>query len=143
MTKAILKNHRQSPRKVRLVTDSIKGKKVEDAIVNLSVMPKRAADPILKLLNSAIANAKNNSVDTTGFVIKDITVNEGVTLKRFRPKWRGTAHPIRKRSSHIKIEIGTKEEKAKKAEKKAIKKTTVKTTKKAVTKKTVKKETKK
>jgi large subunit ribosomal protein L22 len=104
MTKASLKNHRQSPRKVRLVVDAVRGKKADDAIIALSVMPKKAANPIMKLIKSAAANAKNNDgIDPSELVIKEISVDEGVTLKRWRPKARGTAHPIRKRSSHVKV----------------------------------------
>lgn len=110
MTKALLKNHRQSPQKVRLVADAVRGKKVFDALTTLSVMPKRAATPVMKLIESAVANAKNNDkVDASELIIKEISVDDGVTLKRWRPKWRGTAHPIRKRSSNVKVVLGTEE----------------------------------
>lgn len=108
MTKAFLKNHRQSPRKVRLVADAVRGKKVEDAIITLSVMPKRAAEPMLKLIKSAAANAKNNDgLEISSLVIKEISVDDGLTMKRWRPKARGTAHPIRKRSSHVRVTLAT------------------------------------
>lgn len=109
MTKALLKNYRQSARKVRLVVDSVKGKKVQDALNQLQFMPKRAAGPVKKVIESALANAKDNSIDTDNLIIKKITVDEGVTLKRWMPKWRGTAHPIRKRTSHITVILGTTE----------------------------------
>ena len=154
MTKAILKNHRQSPRKVRLVADAIRGKKVETALIDLQFMSKKAADPVRKVLESAIANAKNIGVDAKNLIVKEITVDEGVTLKRWRPKWRGTAHPIRKRTSHVKIVLGTKDDKKQvvseektekveevKEEKKTAKKVAKKTAKK-VTKKVSKKVTK-
>jgi large subunit ribosomal protein L22 len=111
MTKALLKNYRQSPRKVRLIADAIRGKKVDVAITELSFMAKRGAEPVKKVLESAIANAKNAGIDTKNLFVKEITVDEGVTLKRWRPKWRGTAHPIRKRTSHVKIVLGTKDDK--------------------------------
>ena len=111
MTKAILKNYRQSPRKVRLIADAIRGKKVDVALTELQFMPKRAADPVKKVLESAIANAKSNSISAASLFVKEVTVDEGVTLKRWRPKWRGTAHPIRKRTSHIKIVLGSKDDK--------------------------------
>jgi large subunit ribosomal protein L22 len=107
MTKALVKNYRQSPRKVRLVADVVRGKKVDVALTELSFMPKRAADPVRKVVESALANAKDNSVATDNLIVKEITVDEGVTLKRWRPKARGTAHPIRKRTSHIKVVLGT------------------------------------
>lgn len=113
MTQALLKNYRQSPRKVRLIADAIRGKKVDNAVTELSFMPKRAADPVKKLLESAIANAKNAGISSNVLIVKEISVNEGVTLKRWMPKWRGTAHPIRKRTSHIKIVLGTKDGKEK------------------------------
>lgn len=111
MTKALLKNYRQSPRKVRLIADAIRGKKVEDALTELQFMSKKGADPVKKVLESALANAKNSGIDTKGLIVKEISVDEGVTLKRWMPKWRGTAHPIRKRTSHIKIILGTKDDK--------------------------------
>lgn len=111
MTKALLKNYRQSPRKVRLITDAIKGKKVNDALNTLQFMAKRGALPIRKVLESAIANAKNNNISVENLFVKEITVDEGVTLKRWMPKWRGTAHPIRKRTSHVRIVLGTKDDK--------------------------------
>jgi large subunit ribosomal protein L22 len=104
MITATLKNYRQSPRKVRLVADEVRGKKVGDALIQLSFIPNRAALPIKKLVESAIANAKHNyDVDVNGLFIKSITVDSGFTMKRWIPKWRGTAHPIRKKASHIKI----------------------------------------
>lgn len=108
MSKALLKNYRQSPRKVRLVADAIRGKKISVATTELSFMSKRAAEPVKKVLESAIANAKNSGISLNDLIVKEVAVDEGVTLKRWRPKWRGTAHPIRKRCSHIKIVLGTK-----------------------------------
>lgn len=95
---------RMSPRKVRLVVDAIRGMKVNEARAQLMYMNKLAAQPVLKLLNSAIANAQNNhqlSADT--LVIKSIAVDEGPTLKRWMPRAFGRATTIRKRMSHISI----------------------------------------
>jgi large subunit ribosomal protein L22 len=150
MTKAILKNYRQSPRKVRLIADAIRGKKVDVALTELQFMAKKAADPVKKVLESAVANAKNIGLDTKSLIIKEVTVDEGVTLKRWRPKWRGTAHPIRKRTSHVKIVLGTKddkkqvvsEEKTEKAEEVKEEKKPTKKVAKKVTKKSAKKVTK-
>jgi large subunit ribosomal protein L22 len=108
MTKAILKNYRQSSRKVRLVADAVRGKSVEEAILNLRFMTKRASDPIKKVIESALANAKNNSVPTEGLIIKEISVNGGVTLKRWMPRARGSASAIKKRTSHISVVLGHK-----------------------------------
>jgi large subunit ribosomal protein L22 len=106
MATAFLKNYRQSPRKVRLVADTVRGKKIKEAQIVLSFMPKRAADPILKLLNSAIANAKVSGENIDTLVVKEISVQKGIVAHRWMPKWRGMAHPIKKRSSHVKIVLG-------------------------------------
>ena len=107
--KAILKNYRQSAQKVRLVVDEIRGKKASDALTILTFMPKRAAGQIKKVLESAIANAKeNNGKEIESLFIKEVRVDEGLTMKRFRPRARGSAFPIRKRTSHIQITLGEK-----------------------------------
>ncbi|MGB8815998.1 MAG: 50S ribosomal protein L22 [Minisyncoccia bacterium] len=106
MITAKLNDYRQSPRKVRLLANLIKGKKVEDAKNTLEFTVKRASKPILDLLDSAIANAKNNfSLEKDILFIKKITVDEGVVLKRRMPRARGMAYPIKKRNSHIFIEL--------------------------------------
>jgi len=107
--KAFLKNYRQSPRKVRLVTELVKGKSVKQALVELSFLPKRAVLPIKKLIESAVANAKNNQkVNVDNLIISNITVDKGIVLKRRMPRARGMATPINKRSSHIKVELKEK-----------------------------------
>ena len=106
MATAFLKNYRQSPRKVRLVADVVRGKKIKDAQVTLDFMPKRAALPIKKLLDSAIANAKVNGESLDTLVVKEISVQKGIVAHRWMPKWRGMAHAIKKRSSHVKIVLG-------------------------------------
>ena len=111
--KAHLKSYRQSPRKVRLVVDLVRGKKVEEAMTVLSFMPKRAALPIKKLVASAIANAKNLSMSTENLFIKTISVDEAPTLYRRRPRSRGMSNPIRKRSSHVSVTVAPKVAKAK------------------------------
>ncbi len=115
--KAFLKNYRQSPRKVRLVTDLIKGKRVADAFLHLSSLPKRASGPITKLLSSAVANAKNAGVSTDNLFITSVTVNEGIVLKRSMPRARGSASRINKRTSHIMLSLGEKDIVAKDAKK--------------------------
>ncbi|MBD3208333.1 MAG: 50S ribosomal protein L22 [Candidatus Nealsonbacteria bacterium] len=101
---------RIAPRKVRLVADLIRGKKVEEAQVVLNFVRKRAALPILKLLNQAVANAKNEfvNIEEGDLYIAKIMVNEGPTLKRVFPRSRGRADLIQKRTSHIILELGSK-----------------------------------
>jgi large subunit ribosomal protein L22 len=107
--RAELKNYRQSPRKVRLVADLIKGKSVAEAILQLQYLTKRASNPISKLVQSAAANAQNNfKVAPEGLYIKSLTVDKGVVMKRFRPRSRGMANPVHKHSSHVVIELSQK-----------------------------------
>ena len=111
---ATLKNYRQSPRKVRLVADSIRGKEVNRALTLLSTGGKRANGFIKKLVASAVANAKTSAGgDKNNLIIKDIQVNEGIVFKRYRPRARGRAAPIRKKTSHISIAL---EEQSKKSQ---------------------------
>ncbi len=104
--KAQLNNYRQSPRKVRLVADAVRGKKIEDAIRVLSFIPKRSALPLRKLLASALANAKDLALPAGDLVVKEITVNAGATLSRRRSRSRGMANPIRKRTSRVSVTLG-------------------------------------
>lgn len=112
---AQLNNHRQSPRKVRLVASLIRGKTIDDAKNKLGFVTKRAVSPIHKLLNSAIANAKSIGVPTENLVVKSISVDGGKILYRRRPVSRGSAHPIHKRTSHIKIVLAEGSLKTKKS----------------------------
>lgn len=101
---ATSKNLRISQKKMELVSRNFRGKKAEEAYASLRFVPKKAATPLAKVLKSAISNAKNNfEMDTEKLVIKDITVGQGPTLKRFRPVSRGRAHSILKRTSHVKV----------------------------------------
>ncbi|MDP3763060.1 MAG: 50S ribosomal protein L22 [bacterium] len=106
--KAQLSNYRQSPRRVRLVADAVRGKRIEDAITTLSFIPKRAALPLQKLLASALANAKNLSLPIENLIIKEIKVDAGSTLHRRRPRSKGMANPIRKRTSHVSVTLAPK-----------------------------------
>lgn len=99
---------RQSPRKIRLVADSIRGKKVEEALVHLNFLSKRGADPIQKLLKSAIANAQGKAPVESLFV-KKISVDKGPILYRRRFRARGRVMPVRKRTSHVVLELGSKQ----------------------------------
>jgi len=102
---AKLKTYRQSPRKVRLVAKAIRGKRVSEALAMLSFTAKRPADPLHKLISSAVANAKGLSMPIENLVIKELKVDEGATLYRRRPRSRGMANPIRKRTSHVTITL--------------------------------------
>jgi len=160
--KAKLNNLRISPRKVRLVIDLIRGLDVSDAKLQLNFLVKRSSRPILKLLDSVIANAKNNfELDESNLYISEIFASEGPTLKRIRPRAMGRAFHIMKRTSHITIILeerveskektektkASKKEKAKKTESKSgkeePKKKAEKTTESKIIKKSAKKEEKK
>ncbi len=106
--KAILKNYRQSPRKVRLIADLVRGKKVSEALAVLKFAEKRAAEPFAKVIQSAQANAIQAGADADKLFIKKVTVDQAATLKRFRARARGSASRINKRSSHIAVELGVK-----------------------------------
>ena len=96
-------------RKARLVIDLIRGKKVADALGILKFTPRKGAYLIEKVLNSAIANAENNfDLDVEDLYVSEAYVNEGPTLKRFRPRAKGSASPINKRTSHITIVVSAK-----------------------------------
>jgi large subunit ribosomal protein L22 len=106
--KAYLKNYRQSPRKVRLVADLIRGKSIADAHNALAFLPKRAAGMFQKLLASAVANAENNFKTSIELLrVTAVSVTKGPTLKRIRPVSRGRAHRINKRTSIVTIDLGT------------------------------------
>jgi len=105
--KASTTHIRISPRKVRMVVDTVRGKSVSQALSILDFTRKKAARPVQKLLKSAVANAaENNGIsDVDALVIDRIMVDEGPTLKRYMPRARGRATPIRKRTSHIRITL--------------------------------------
>ena len=108
--KATLRFLRVSARKTRLVTDLVLGKSVEDAVFTLSVTRRAASEPVRKLIQSAMANAENNNegIDSDSLYVKEIYVNEGPTLKRFRPRAMGRATRINKRTSHVTCVLGVK-----------------------------------
>jgi len=131
--KAFLKNYRQSPRKVRLVAELIKSKRVAEAIVILDTLPKRASGPVEKLLASAVANAKQAGVSVENLFVENVTVNKGIVLKRSMPRARGSASRINKRTSHVMltlvekgIEAKKKTKKVEKVEKKVVKSKSIK-----------------
>ena len=105
--KASLNNLRMSPRKLRLAADMIRKLPITKALDQLKFMNKKAAEPVEKLLKSAIANAVNNfDLDKDNLCIKTITVDEGSSLRRWAPKAHGRATIIRKRSAHVTIVLG-------------------------------------
>ncbi len=102
--KAEAKNIKISPRKVRLVADSIRDKHLDQALASLTVLNKRASDPIRKTLESAIANAINNFQASRGdLTIKEIMIGEGIMYKRYHYAARGRVRPYLKRTSHIRV----------------------------------------
>ncbi|WP_027108755.1 50S ribosomal protein L22 [Lacticigenium naphthae] len=102
---------RIAPRKTRLVVDLIRGKKVGEAISILRFTTRGATEAVEKVLMSAIANAEHNyDMDIEELVVSEAYVNEGPTLKRFRPRAKGSASPINKRTSHITIVVTEKKE---------------------------------
>ena len=102
--KATAKTVRIPARKARLVIDLIRGKSVAEALGILKFTPRSGAFLVEKVLKSAIANAENNNgLSAANLKIKSAIVNQGVAFRRFRPVARGSAHPIRKRTSHISI----------------------------------------
>lgn len=104
MITASLQNYRISPRKVRVVADMIRGKQVDQAKIILDNANKKARHPISALIDSAVANASHNfKIDKAGLVVKEIRVDKGYTLKRSMPMSRGSAFPIKKRTSHVSI----------------------------------------
>jgi len=106
--KAILKNYRQSPRKVRLVVDVVRGKSVNEALALLQFVEKRAADPVAKVIKSAAANAAQAGKDVSKLKITSVAVDKGTILKRMMPRARGSASRINKRNSHITVVLGEK-----------------------------------
>jgi len=125
--KASLKYLRISPRKTRLVVDLIKGLSAKEAEKQLIHLPKRSSQSVLKLLKSAIANAESNfQLSKDNLYVKSARVDEGPALKRWRPRARGAAYVIKKRTSHVfiildeikeKIQAKTKLKKIEKEEK--------------------------
>ncbi len=103
---ATLSNFRQAPRKMRMVANIVRGKKVTDALINLDFVAKKAALPIKTLIMSAVANAKALDIPTENLIVKTIMVDSGSIMYRRRPAARGSAHPIRKRTSAIFVELG-------------------------------------
>ncbi len=101
--KAHLASHNQPPRKVRLVTDMVKGKKVQQALNELTFLPKRAALPVYKLIASAAANAASQGAKIEDLRVQNITVDSAGMLVKYRPRAMGRAAPVRRRKSKISV----------------------------------------
>jgi large subunit ribosomal protein L22 len=105
---AVVRHVRQSPRKVRIVANMIRGKSVEEALGILKLLPKKSARVIEKLLNSAAANADDKSkgkVDVDALYVKSIGVDNGPIIKRWMPRAMGRANRVNHRTSHITIVV--------------------------------------
>ncbi|MEM1056668.1 MAG: 50S ribosomal protein L22 [Bacteroidota bacterium] len=104
---------RISPRKMRIVADAVRGKKVTEAIDTLHFLPQKATRFIQRTIESAYANLHDQNqderIDDESLIVKTIFVDEAPVFKRFRPVSRGRAHPILKRQSHLTVVIGTPE----------------------------------
>ena len=121
--KALLTNYHQSPRKVRLVADLIRGKSVSHAKAALAFLPKKSSPAVEKLLDSAVSNARQMGANAENLFVKTIQVNKGIVMRRFMPKARGRANRFQKTMSIISLELGTLATPAKKvktAKKKAV-----------------------
>lgn len=104
---ATLRSLRMSPRKVRLVVDQVRGLGVDEALNLLAFSPKAAAEPLAKLVRSAVANAEDRGADDVDqLILKTICVDEGSTWRRWLPRAMGRATRIRKRTSHVTVELG-------------------------------------
>ncbi len=104
--KAFLKNYSQSPRKVRLVANLVRGKSVEKALEILSFMDKKSAPAIKKLLQSAIANAENANKNASELFVQDIRVDSGIAFRRMMPRAMGRGTPFRRRKSRVSVTLG-------------------------------------
>ena len=109
--KAVSRYVRVSPRKARIVVDQIRGKSVESARETLAFTNRAVAEVVEKTLNSAVANAESNhQANPANLSVVACYVDEGPTLKRYRPRAKGSASRINKRTSHITVVVGTREE---------------------------------
>ncbi|HQT82810.1 MAG: 50S ribosomal protein L22 [Parcubacteria group bacterium 20-58-5] len=105
MATAYLKSYNQTPRKVRLVADLVKGKSVPAALAALEFLPRRAAEPIAKLIKSAAANAKEKGEDADALTVRSVTVESAGMLKKYMPRAFGRASAIRRRKSQVKVTL--------------------------------------
>lgn len=136
IVRAYAKNVDQAPRKVAIVADLVRGRSVEDALVILAHVPRRAATPVQKAIESAKANATfNHNLDANGLMLHTVSVTAGKRLKRFIPASRGRALPFQKKACNILIEVTGIEKVKPKAKTEAKAKASTKTAAKPATKK--------
>lgn len=110
--KATLKNINISPRKVRLVADLIRGQNATSALAQLKMTNKRGSEPLEKLINSALANARNQNLDQSRLVVDTLTVDKGLTFKRALPKSRGRVGLVERKFSHVNLVLKEADSKA-------------------------------
>jgi large subunit ribosomal protein L22 len=121
--KSVQKFVKTSPRKLRLVANLAKKMKPAEAIERLPFSRKRAADPLVKVIKTAVANAKERGLKEENLIFKEIQINEGPRLKRGRPASRGVWHPYKRRMSHIRVVLVEKKKMEKTLKTKAKKET--------------------
>lgn len=109
--KAVVRDVRMSPRKMRIVANLVRGRRVDEAMAMLKHTPKRAASILQKLLISAVANAENNqgATDVDSLVVSGCTIDGGPILKRWMPRAMGRANRIQRRTSHVTIVVADKD----------------------------------
>jgi large subunit ribosomal protein L22 len=105
MSKAVLASYNQTPRKVRLVTNLVKGKSVDKALLALTLLPRKAAEPVAKLIKSAVANAKQEGKEVASLKVASITVESAGMLKKYVPRAFGRSAPVRHRKSRVKVTL--------------------------------------
>lgn len=120
-TTATLSNYRQAPRKVSLVAGLIRNQPAAHALVLLEHLPKRASEPMAKLVRSAISNARQQGLNADDLVISRIEVGKGIVFKRMMPRARGRGAPIHKKTSNVRLTLTERPRKAKKAAVKKVK----------------------
>ena len=108
MSSATLKTHNQTPRKVRLVTDLVKGKSAKDALLALQFLPRRAAEPVAKLIASAVASAKSRGEKAEELTVQSIIVESAGMQKKYMPRAFGRASLIRRRRSRVIVTLAPK-----------------------------------
>jgi large subunit ribosomal protein L22 len=110
MARAFLKGFRESPRRVRMVAEMIRGKRAEDALAILAFQPRKAAKMLTKVLNSAIANAtENDELDADALVVTKVEIDGGPIQKRWLPRSMGRANRLNRRTSHVTVTVDVPE----------------------------------
>jgi large subunit ribosomal protein L22 len=106
MARAVLRDFRESPRRIRMVADMIRGKRVADALSILRFQPRKAAKMLTKVLNSAVANAtENDSADADQLVVSKVSVDGGTIQKRWLPRSMGRANRLNRRTAHVTVVV--------------------------------------